>query len=78
MKVAVSIPDDVFEETERLVRKLHKSRSEVYSLALSEYVARYAPEYVTEAFDRVCTEVGDVADDFVSLAAGRVLERTEW
>jgi predicted transcriptional regulator len=40
MKTAVSIPDEVYAETERLARHLNKSRSEVYSLALAEYVAR--------------------------------------
>ena len=78
MKTAVSIPDDVFEKTERLVRRLRKSRSEVYSLALTEYVARHAPEYVTEAYDQVCTDVGQGKDAFVSAAARRLLEQTEW
>ncbi len=78
MKTAVSIPDDVFTQTERLARRLKKSRSEVYSLALAEYVARHAPEFVTEAIDRVCAEVGDQSDAFTSAAARRVLERSAW
>jgi hypothetical protein len=78
VKTTVSIPDDLFEEVERLVRQMGKLRSEVYTLALSEYVAHHAPEYVTEAFDRVCAEVGRPADDFVSLAARQFLERAEW
>ncbi len=78
MKTAVSIPDRVFEATEQLVERMRKSRSEVYSLALAEYVARHAPEYVTEAFDRVCSEVGGASDDFVSAAARRLLEQSEW
>ena len=78
MKTAVSIPDRVFEETEQLARIMCKSRSEVYSLALAEYFARHAPEYVTEAFDRVCSEVGEGTDEFVSAAARRLLERSQW
>ena len=78
MKTAVSIPDEVYAETERLVRDLKKSRSEVYSLALTEYVARHAPERVTEAMDRVCTEVGEETDEFAAVAARRILERTSW
>ncbi|MBS0612600.1 MAG: ribbon-helix-helix protein, CopG family [Proteobacteria bacterium] len=34
MNVAASIPDDVFAEVEALARRLKKSRSEIYSLAL--------------------------------------------
>lgn len=78
MKTAVSIPDEVFAETERLVRHLKKSRSEVYSLALAEYVARHAPQCVTEVMDRVCAVVGEEADEFAAVAARRTLERSEW
>src|SRR6266850_5589059 len=78
MKTAVSIPDDVFEKVERLARRARKSRSEVFSAALREYVARHAPEEVTEAMDRVCAAVNDQPDAFVSAAARRVMKRTEW
>lgn len=78
MKTAVSIPDDVFGETERLAAHLNKSRSEVYSLALAEYLARHAPDRVTEAMDRVCAAVGEEADSFAAAAARRILERNEW
>lgn len=80
MKTAVSIPDAVFDKVELLARRGHRSRSEVYSAALIEYVARHAPDEVTAAMDRVCEQVGaEVADDaFVTAAGRRILERTEW
>ena len=56
---------------------MRKSRSEVYSLALAEYVARHAPKYVTEAFDRVCSEIGHETNEFVSVAARRLLEQSQ-
>jgi metal-responsive CopG/Arc/MetJ family transcriptional regulator len=78
MKTAVSIPDEVFEKVERFVRRARRSRSEVVSAALREYVARHAPDEVTEAMDRVCAELNDQADPFVSTASQHVLERSEW
>ncbi len=78
MKTAVSIPDQVFEKVERLARRARRSRSEVFSAALSEYVARHAPDEVTEAVDRVCEHVENRNDAFVAAAARRVLENTEW
>ncbi|HXH38660.1 MAG TPA: ribbon-helix-helix protein, CopG family [Thermoanaerobaculia bacterium] len=78
MKTAVSIPDDVFEKVERLARRGKRSRSEVFSAALREYVARHSPDEVTEAINRVCDQVGDQKDEFVSAAARRILEKTEW
>jgi metal-responsive CopG/Arc/MetJ family transcriptional regulator len=78
MKTAVSIPDDVFDEVERLARRENRSRSEVFSTALREYVARHNPDEVTDAINGVCDQVGDQSDEFVAAAARRVLEKTEW
>jgi predicted transcriptional regulator len=81
MKTAVSIPDEVFQGAERLARRTRKSRSQLFSDAVREYVARHAPDAVTDAMDEVCAQLGqpgDRSDGFVSSAARRVLERTEW
>jgi metal-responsive CopG/Arc/MetJ family transcriptional regulator len=78
MKAAVSIPDDVFEEADRLARELKTSRSQLYSRALKEFLARHAPDQVTEAMDRVCDELEKTSNDFARQAARRVLENTEW
>ncbi|HEV8322893.1 MAG TPA: ribbon-helix-helix domain-containing protein [Myxococcota bacterium] len=73
-KTAVSIPDDVFEQAERLARRAKKSRSQLFSDALREYVARHAPDEVTSAMDRVVDDVGTASDDLVTSAARRVPE----
>jgi predicted transcriptional regulator len=78
MKTAVSIPDDVFQEAEALAHRARRSRSEVYARALREYVARHAPDRVTEAMDRVLAELDEPKDEFASRAARRTLERAEW
>lgn len=78
MKTAVSIPDDVFEKAERLARRMKKSRSELFSRALTEYVARHAPDHVTEAMNQICADIGVEPDPFPSAAARRTLERVEW
>ena len=78
MRTAVSIPDEVFEAAEGLARRTKKSRSQLFSDAVKEYVARHAPEAVTDAMDRVCAELGNSKDEFVAAAAHRVLERSEW
>lgn len=78
MKTAVSIPDHVFEEAERLAADLQTSRSQLYSRALQEYVARHAPERLTEAMNRVVDEMGGEIDEFSQQASRRVLERIEW
>lgn len=78
MKTAVSIPDDVFGEAERLATELRTSRSQLYSRALQEFVARHAPDRLTEAMNRVIDEVGPEIDEFSQRASRRVLEQVEW
>lgn len=78
MKTAVSIPDDVFTKAEQLARRTKKSRSKLFSDALKEYVARHAPDEVTEAMNQACDQVGEDASEFVVSASRRVLRRSEW
>jgi metal-responsive CopG/Arc/MetJ family transcriptional regulator len=78
MKTAVSIPDEVFEKVERLARRRRKSRSELFSAALREYVARHAPDEMEEAMNKVCDKLGDQHDEFVAEASRRILENVEW
>jgi predicted transcriptional regulator len=78
MKTAVSIPDEIFEQAEQLARRAKRSRSDLYARALVEYVARHAPDPVTEAIDRTIDALDEKADDFVAIAARKALRRTEW
>jgi len=78
MKTAISLPDAVFRDAERLARRLKKSRSELYREAVAEYLARHEPEAVTEALDRLAAKVDTRPDGFSSAAARRVLGRSEW
>jgi metal-responsive CopG/Arc/MetJ family transcriptional regulator len=78
MKTAISLPDDVFRAAERHARRAKKSRSQLYAEAISEYLARHAPDEVTEAMNRVIDQLHEPTDPFVSRAARRVLDRTEW
>jgi hypothetical protein len=50
----------------------------LYVEALSEYLARHGPDEVTEAMNSVVDRLKEPTDPFVSTAARRVLERTEW
>jgi predicted transcriptional regulator len=78
MKTAISIPDELFEQAEKLAQRLGKSRSQVYREALAEYVARLEPGAVTSSLDDVVAEVGGEVDAWLSEAGRRGLERSEW
>lgn len=78
MKTAISVPDEVFAQAERLARRQGRSRSEFYSAAVREYVARHAPDDVTDAIDRVVADLGEEPAAFRRAAGKRIMRRTEW
>ena len=78
MKTAVSVPNEVFEGAERLARRLKVSRSQLYSRALREYLARHSPDEVRQALDALCADLDTGVDDFVGEAGRRVLEGADW
>jgi metal-responsive CopG/Arc/MetJ family transcriptional regulator len=77
MKTAISVPDDVFRQADDLARRMKKSRSEIYSRAVREYVARYSEDEVTGALDAVYEDPGR-PDEFAREAARRALQDVDW
>jgi metal-responsive CopG/Arc/MetJ family transcriptional regulator len=78
MKTVVSIPDDIFEDAERLALRLQTSRSQLYARALAEFVARHDDDQVTELMNQAVREAVGDADSFVQEAARQAIERAEW
>ena len=78
MKTAISVPGVLFERADKLARKMKKSRSQLYSDAISEYVSRHDSAEVTKALDELYSEVDSRPHRSLSEVARRVLESTEW
>ena len=78
MKVAVSIPDRVFDEADRLADELGTSRSDIYARALAAFIDDHDPDRITQAMNDVVDALRPEGDEFAAAAARRVLESTEW
>ena len=78
MKTAISIPNDLYMEADRVARRQGKSRSQLYTEAVREYLARHEAETITDTLNRLCDEMDLGIDPAVAAAGRRVLERTEW
>ena len=78
MKIAVSIPDDLFVNADRLAQQLGTSRSRLYAEAIRAYLAAHDPDAITQALNAICDELGSAIDPAVAAAAAGILERTEW
>jgi metal-responsive CopG/Arc/MetJ family transcriptional regulator len=48
MKIALSIPDDLFESGETLSKRLGVSRSRLYATALADFLAKHRGRKVTD------------------------------
>jgi metal-responsive CopG/Arc/MetJ family transcriptional regulator len=78
MKVAVSIPDEVFEDAEYLARRQGKSRSKLYADAITEYVGAYRTESITEQLNVVYDTESSTIDSALELAQYNALEKEDW
>ena len=81
MKTAISVPDPVFEEAERFAQRTGKSRSQLYSEAMQEYLARRDPEGITEQMNRVLDAVEGMEDqtfEWSQAATEKIFRDTEW
>jgi len=78
MKTAVSVPAEVYERAEELAQRTGRTRSEIYSTALRDYLAHHQADLVTAAMDRVLSEVDPNADPFLDAAAQETLAEAEW
>lgn len=78
MKTAISLDDRTFAEAEALAQKLRLTRSELYRVALREYLARHSGEDVTAALDRVYGANMQQDDELRREAARRTFEANEW
>ena len=78
MKTSVWIPDDLFEDAERLAHRLKISRSRLYARTVAEFVARYDEDHVASAINQIIDETGEMSDPVVRETAPRSLRRVEW
>jgi len=78
MKTAISVPDDVFDDAERLAATLGLSRSELYAKAVRDYLAKHAHQDVTAQLNELyAQETSHVASD-VERAQARSVAAIEW
>ena len=78
MKVAISLPDSVFEAGEHLARQLGLSRSQLYADALSAYLSARGAEAVTARLNTVYPSEPAKADPAFALIALKRLADEAW
>ena len=78
MKVAVSIPDPLFEEAERVAHRLRLPRSQLYSRALQAFVRQHSGEEITARMDAALERIGVSRDPEWEALGLEILRREKW
>jgi predicted transcriptional regulator len=77
MKIAISVPDPVFEAGEHLAQQLRLSRSQLYSDALAAYVTSRGAVAVTARLNEVYSATtSDLDEAFAKAQAGSIGHET--
>ncbi|MBN3925838.1 ChpI protein [Nostoc sp. NMS4] len=75
MKTAISIPDPLFEAAEEFAKRMGLSRSQLYAVALQEYLRSHKPDEITKQLDAVYADEDSNLDPlFVKLQAHTISE----
>jgi predicted transcriptional regulator len=78
VKVAISLPDAVFDAAERLAGELHIPRSQLYAQALEAFVVQHSGVAVTERLNRVHADAAHRLDPALTRAQAAVLDDEAW
>jgi hypothetical protein len=78
MKSAISIPDALFLQAERLARRKKLSRSALYAKALESYLASEAEDVLAAEVQAFYSKHPQPVDPFTQAAAVRRLMQVEW
>ena len=62
MKIAISVPDEIFEAGEHLAKQLGLSRSQLYADALSAYLSERGAAAVTDKLNAVYAQESSKID----------------
>ena len=78
MKVAISLPDPVFQAAEHLARRLKKPRSRLYAEAIAEYVGVHGSTSITEQLNAVYGTESSTLDEVLQQAQTKTLNHETW
>ena len=78
MKTAISIPEPVFRSAETLARRLKMSRSQLYTKAVADFVARHRRSQLTKQLNEVYSEIDAGLDAGTLALQRRSLPDEEW
>jgi metal-responsive CopG/Arc/MetJ family transcriptional regulator len=78
MKTAISLPDDVFEQADKLASRLHVSRSQLYVMALEKFINEHLDQNITEKINAYIEKHGQPVDPVFLNSTLQDMRSVEW
>ncbi len=78
MKTAISIPNEIFQAAEQHAQHVGKSRSQLFTEAMVEYLERHTPDEITRLLNETIATIDPGDDPFISKASHNILGQSEW
>ena len=78
MKVAVSVPDSIFEAAERLAKQRSVPRSQIFAEALAAYVESHGSEAVTSKLNELYGNEVSVVEKGLAQAQADSISHEAW
>lgn len=78
MKIAVSIPDELFERAEAEAKRLGVSRSKLYQAAIEKHLTALKSSEINAALRLSYSQSPEPVDPFIQSLAEQAMRRTEW
>jgi hypothetical protein len=78
MKTAISVPNDVFELSERLAKKLKVSRSKIFAMGVKKLAEEHDEDDIIARINAVCDEIDTSLDPAIKAYQSRMIKREEW
>lgn len=78
MKVAISVPDPIFEAAELLAKQRHVPRSQLFAEALREYVSRHGSASVTARLNQIYAQEASAVEASLAQAQYASISHEAW
>ncbi|MGQ0673157.1 MAG: hypothetical protein ACT4N2_09805 [Hyphomicrobium sp.] len=78
MKIAISLPDDLFEAAEAEAERMGVSRSKLHQLALEQYLKLAKSDEIKRRLTESYTRSPEPVDPFIQALADETMRRMEW
>jgi metal-responsive CopG/Arc/MetJ family transcriptional regulator len=67
MKTAISLPDRLYEDAEKTAKSLGVPRSQLFAMAVEEYIRNHTKDRITEEINAAYSEINESSETIVSM-----------